>query len=176
MDHKEAHLHQEIERTRAAISAKIDILKAQVDAQVDEVRSSIIAGMTALLEKVNQVRAMIDHATSTVEATIEQAQETAHTPLEADFAKSGRIGEFDQAPWVMISTAILIGYVLGAGDQLLLPRRVPTAGPVPDARVKCFPTSYPTSRSRSATTSSAHSHSSPSTSAREAVNPPPYEL
>jgi hypothetical protein len=177
VDHREAQLQQEIEHTRAAMTAKIDMIKAQVDEQVEGARSSIIDGMTALLEQVNRVWEVIDHVTSTVEATIEQTQETAQKPVEASLFGIDIIADLRRSPWVMIGTAILVGYAFGSGGQLFSRRGVLSDRPAPDAGPECVPSSHPPNPAWSAPTSSAAHRMSPPTSAplREPDNPSIYK-
>lgn len=177
MDHRDAQLYQEIKHTRAAMTAKIDMIKAQLDVQVEEGRSTIVDGVAALLEQVNRVWEVIDNVSTTVETTVEQARKAAQKPVESKQRGIELIADVRQSPWVMIGTAVLIGYVLGAGGQLFSWGSALTERPVPEGKPERLPSPEPTDRPRSAATSAAASRIAPPTPVRtgQPANPSIYE-
>ena len=165
MDPNEAHIRQEIEHTRAAMTAKIDMIQERLDETVEETGSTVVRVMNTVLEQVKRVQDTIESVTSSVDATVERVQATATKPLAEGKLGSELLADMYQRPWVMMGTAVLMGYILGAGHRsssTVSPAMVRSA---PDAKPDSFtiydPTGNPVISSanspvgRSATPSSA---------------------
>lgn len=125
MDPNEAHIRQEMEHTRAAMTAKIDMIQERLEETVEETGSTVVRVMNAVLEQVKRVQDTIESVTSCVDATVARVQDITNKPLAE--GKFGRelLADMYQRPWVMMGTAVLMGYILGASH-----RSSSTASPV----------------------------------------------
>lgn len=117
MDDKEAHIRREMEYTRAAMTAKIGMIQERLEETVEETGSTVVKVMNTVLEQVKRVQDVIENMTSTVDATVERVQDTANKTLTQGKPGIEIIADIYQRPWVMMGTAMLMGYVLGLGSR-----------------------------------------------------------
>ena len=135
MDQTEAHIRQEMENTRAAMAAKIDLIQERMDEKVEETSSTVVNTMNTVLEQVQRVQQMFENVASTAEATIAQVQDTAVRTTAAGRPGSELIADLYRRPWMMMGTAIFVGYILGLGGRSVsaespsTPERVPGISP-----------------------------------------------
>jgi hypothetical protein len=115
VDQTEAHIRREIEDTRAAMTAKIGMIQERVDETVEETGSTVVNMVNTVLEQVKRVQNMVENVTATAEATIAQVQDTAHETVARGKPGSELIADIQRRPWVMMGTAVLLGYILGLG-------------------------------------------------------------
>jgi hypothetical protein len=155
MHEQEAHIRQEMEHTRAAMSTKVAMLQERVSATVDETESTVIGTLNAILEHVKQVQDMIENVTSTVDTTVAQVQDIAHKPIVGGHAGVELIADMSQRPWIMLGAAMLVGYILGSGGRPSTGVRPATVGSPSEINLDSRTTSDPTGRSCSAPTSSS---------------------
>jgi hypothetical protein len=117
VDDREAHIRQEIENTRAAMTAKIGLIQERLEETVDETGSTVAQVVNTVMEQVKRVQDMIENITSTADMTVEHVRDTTNKAIAGGTPGSAFIGDLAQRPWVMVGTAVLVGYVLGAGGR-----------------------------------------------------------
>jgi hypothetical protein len=128
VDQKEARIRQEIEDTRAAMTAKIGMIQGRMDETVEETGSTVVNTMNTVLEQVRRVQSIFENVTATAEATIAQVQDTANRTMTVGNPGSELITDIYRRPWVMMGTAVLVGYILGLGNRPFSAERSATAG------------------------------------------------
>ncbi len=133
MDDREAHIRREIEDTRAAMTEKIGMIQERLEETVDETGSTVVKVMNTVLGQVKRVQDMIEKGTSVVDDTIEQVQATANKTITEGTPGIALIADIYRRPWVMMGTAVLIGYILGVAGRSSSARSLPNAGSVPDS-------------------------------------------
>lgn len=126
MDDKEANIRQDMEHTRAALTAKIGLIQERLEGTVDETGASVTQVVNTVMEQVKRVQDVIENITSTADMAAEHIRDTTTKALAGGTPGSALIGDFSQHPWMMVGTAVLIGYVLGASG-----RSASTASPTP---------------------------------------------
>jgi adenylosuccinate synthase len=117
VDAKETHIRRDIEYTRAAMTAKIDMIQERLEQTVQETGSTVVRVMNTVLEQVNHMQEIIANITSTVDATVERDQDPANKTLAEGKPGLGLIADMSQRPWVLMGTAVLMGYILGLGSR-----------------------------------------------------------
>jgi hypothetical protein len=117
VDNTEAHIRQEMEDTRAAMAAKIGMIQERLEETVDATGTSVMKIVNAVLEQVKRVQETIDHITSSVDMTIAHAQDVTNKAIASDSQGVKLTADLYQRPWVMMSTAVLMGYILGSGSR-----------------------------------------------------------
>jgi hypothetical protein len=117
VDQKEAHIRREIEDTRAAMTAKIGLIQERMDETVEETGSTVVNVVNTVLEQVQRVQNMFETVASTAEAAIAQVQDTAYKTAAGGSPGSELIADMYRRPWVMLGTAVLMGYILGLGGR-----------------------------------------------------------
>jgi hypothetical protein len=117
VDQQEAHIRREIEDTRAAMTAKVDMIQKRMDETVEGTGTTVINGMNTVLEQVQRVQNMFESVVSTAEASIAQVQGTVCKATTGGHPGSELIADIYRRPWVMMGTAIFLGYMLGLGRR-----------------------------------------------------------
>jgi hypothetical protein len=117
VDPNEAHIRQEMEYTRAAMTTKMDMIQERLEETVEETGSTVVRVMNTVLEQVKRVQDTIETMTSSVDATIERVQDTANKPVAEGKPGIELIADMYQRPWVMMGTAVLMGYILGSSHR-----------------------------------------------------------
>jgi adenylosuccinate synthase len=146
VDDKEANIRQNIENTRAAMTAKIGLIQERLEETVDETGSSVAEVLNTVMAQVKRVQDMIEHITSTVDMTVEQVRDTTTKVVAGGTPGSALISDLSQRPWVMVGTAVLVGYALGAGGRspsTVSPIAVGSAGVDADRLTTDNPTGNP---------------------------------
>lgn len=112
---------QDIADTRSAMSEKLELLGEHVRETVEEAQASVE-------EMVENVRETVDTTVATVKQTVEGAQASVEGIVQN---VKGTVGEtveavqrtfdlhyqMDQHPWLLLSGSLLVGYLLGSGDN-----------------------------------------------------------
>jgi hypothetical protein len=131
VDQQEAHIRKEIEDTRAAMTAKIGMIQERMDETVEETGATVINVMNTVLEQVQRVQNMFESIASTAEASIVQVQNTAHKATTGGHPGSELIADIYRRPWVMMGTAVFLGYMLGIGRRSVSTESPAVAGRAP---------------------------------------------
>ncbi|HSF34424.1 MAG TPA: hypothetical protein VLK82_28695 [Candidatus Tectomicrobia bacterium] len=164
MDQQDTHIRREIEYTRAAMSAKVAMIQERVEETVGETESTVVRTMNTVLEHVKQVQDMIENVTSTVDTTMERVQGAAHTSITDGQPAFELIAELYQRPWLMMGTAVLVGYILGSSRQPSSALDPASAKPASDVNPNSLTTAEPPGhRFTSPTESSVGPASTPTT-------------
>ena len=114
MDDTEARILQDIEQTRAAMTAKIGMIQGRMEATVEETGATVAKVVSSLLDQVKRAQDLFAHITSTADAAVARVQSTTEQTTDKGTPGAELIAEVYQRPWVMLSTAVLLGYVLGS--------------------------------------------------------------
>ncbi|HXH13028.1 MAG TPA: hypothetical protein VNP04_25060 [Alphaproteobacteria bacterium] len=110
MDQREGHIRKDIEETRAAMTEKIEMIEERVHETMEGTKSTI----DHVMENVQQVQETIEKAKSTVDNIIDTIKYTMDETLERVKHTTDLIEQVNQNPWIMFSSAIMVGYVLGS--------------------------------------------------------------
>jgi hypothetical protein len=146
VDDREANIRQDIENTRAAMTAKIGLIQERLEETVDEMGASVAQVVNTVMAQVKRVQDVIENITSTADVTIAHVRDTTAKATAGGTPGSAFIGDFSQHPWVMVGTAVLVGYVLGAGGRSsssVSPLAVGSAGVDADRLTTDNPTGNP---------------------------------
>jgi hypothetical protein len=117
VDAKETHIRRDIEYTRTAMTAKIDMIQQRLEQTIQETGSTVVRVMNTVLGQVNHTQEIIANITSTVDATVERVQDPANKTLAEGKPGLGLIADMSQRPWVLMGTAVFMGYILGLGSR-----------------------------------------------------------
>jgi hypothetical protein len=117
VDDTEARIRQDIEQTRTAMTAKIGMIQDRMEETVEETGATVARVVNSVLEQVQRAQDIIGHLTSTADATVARVQATAQQATTGGTPAAELINDLYQRPWVMMGTAILLGYVLGSGGR-----------------------------------------------------------
>jgi ElaB/YqjD/DUF883 family membrane-anchored ribosome-binding protein len=110
-------MRRDIEDIRAAMTAKIDMIQDRVDETVEETGATVVNMVHTVLDQVKRVQKMMENVATTAEATIAQVQDTAHEAMARGNPGNELIVDIQRRPWVMMGTAVLIGYFLGVNRR-----------------------------------------------------------
>jgi hypothetical protein len=110
MDEKEIHIIRNIETAREAMSEKIELLETRVHKAVVMPKlaiDAVIMNMNRLKETMEEAKSTVDHGLDTVPQAIEE------TILKIK-STADSIAQVEQNPWMMLGSAILMGYAMGS--------------------------------------------------------------
>jgi uncharacterized membrane protein/ElaB/YqjD/DUF883 family membrane-anchored ribosome-binding protein len=116
MVQKENSLEKDIEETRAVMTEKIDKIENRVNETMEGTKETI----SSVMDKVKNVQETIDTAKSTIDNILETIKQTMEETVGRVKYTANVIEQVDQNPWIMFSSAVLTGYVLGGlnGEKL----------------------------------------------------------
>ena len=117
MDDTEARILQDIERTRAAMTEKIGLIQGRMDATVEETGATVAKVVNSVLDQVKRAQDLFAHIASTADGAIARVQATAEHTTDKGTPAAELITEVYQRPWIMLGTAVLMGYVLGSARR-----------------------------------------------------------
>jgi len=115
VDDTEARIRQDIEQTREAMTTKIGLIQDRMEETVEETGATVARVVNGVLEQVQRAQDLIAHITSTADATVARVQATAQQTTAVGTPGTEFITDLYQRPWVMMGTAVLLGYILGSG-------------------------------------------------------------
>ncbi len=112
MDQRASDTRRDIEGARAAMTEKIGMVEGRAQETMEGVKSTVDQAM----EGFKQVQDTVEGAKSAVDTIIESVKLTVDDTIErvkttADLADL--IDQVQQHPWLMVGSAILLGYILG---------------------------------------------------------------
>jgi ElaB/YqjD/DUF883 family membrane-anchored ribosome-binding protein len=112
MDQRASDTRRDIEGARAVMTEKIGMVEERAQETMEGVKSTVDQAM----EGFKQVQETVEGAKSTVDTIIESVKLTMDEAVErvkgtADLADL--IDQVQQHPWLMLGSAILLGYILG---------------------------------------------------------------
>jgi uncharacterized membrane protein len=113
MVQKENSLEKDIEQTRAVMTEKIDKIENRMNETMEGTKETI----SSVMDKVKGVQETIDTAKSTIDNILETIKHTMEETVERVKYTANAIEQVDQNPWIMFSSAVLTGYVLGGLNE-----------------------------------------------------------
>jgi uncharacterized membrane protein len=124
MVQKEGVLEKDIEDTRAMMTEKIDKIEDRVNETMEGTKSTI----SNVMEKIAGAEETIDTAKATIDNFLETIKQTVEETIERVKYTATVIEQVDQNPWIMFSSAVLTGYVLGGLNEENLASRRQVSG------------------------------------------------
>jgi uncharacterized membrane protein len=124
MVQKEGVLEKDIEDTRAMMTEKID----KIEDRVNETREGTKSTISNVMEKIAGAEETIDTAKATIDNFLETIKQTVEETIERVKYTATVIEQVDQNPWIMFSSAVLTGYVLGGLNEENLASRRQVSG------------------------------------------------
>jgi ElaB/YqjD/DUF883 family membrane-anchored ribosome-binding protein len=123
MDQRENDIKQNIEETRAAMNQKIEKIEGRVHETMEGTRSTLdnmVGGINRMKGTIEETKSVIDNSIDTIKQAVDETVERVRYTAEV-------IDQVKENPWIMFSSAVLVGYVLGTlnRDQSLDMRRTP---------------------------------------------------
>jgi ElaB/YqjD/DUF883 family membrane-anchored ribosome-binding protein len=125
MDQRARDTRRDIEGARAVMTEKIGMVEERAQETIEGVKSTVnqaMEGFTQAQETMKGAKSAIDTIVETVKLTVEETVERAKGTADL-------IDQVQQHPWIMLGSAILMGYLLGglARETLSAPDRIPEA-------------------------------------------------
>ena len=108
MDQKESDIRQNIEGTRTAMTEKIGMVEERAQETMQGIKSTVDQAMTGF----KQLRGTVEGAKSTVDTLIDSAKLTVDETVERVKTTANLLDQVKQNPWIMLGSAILVGYIL----------------------------------------------------------------
>ena len=121
MDQKEAQIKRNLEETREAISDKIDMLESRIHQAVEGPKSTI----TAVMGSIDRAKVTIEATKSTMDNGINTINRAVDEMMASVKPIADLFTQVKQDPWIMFSSAILMGYIMGSlnrGDLFAIRR------------------------------------------------------
>jgi ElaB/YqjD/DUF883 family membrane-anchored ribosome-binding protein len=121
MDQTESHIRQNIEETRAAMSEKIEMIEERVHETVEGTTSTI----DNVIGNINRVKEAIEQTKSAIDSGIDTIRQAIDETVERVKYTTDLIEQVNQNPWIMLSSAVLVGYVFGSLNRRETPDMSP---------------------------------------------------
>lgn len=123
MDQRESHIKQNIEETRAAMNEKLEKIEGRVHDTMEGTRSTLdnmVGGINRVKGTIEETKSVIDNSIDTIKQAVDETVERVRYTAEV-------IEQVKENPWIMLGSAVLVGYVLGTldRDQSFDTRRTP---------------------------------------------------
>jgi ElaB/YqjD/DUF883 family membrane-anchored ribosome-binding protein len=109
MDKTESHIKQNIEETRAAMTEKIERIEGRVHETIEGTKSTI----DSVVGHMNRVKDTMEERKSVLDTSIDTLRQTVDETVDRVKATADLIEQVKQNPWIMLGSAVLVGYVLG---------------------------------------------------------------
>jgi ElaB/YqjD/DUF883 family membrane-anchored ribosome-binding protein len=87
---------------------------ARVEERMQETIEGIKSTVDSALEGFKQVQDTVDGAKTAVDETIESVKATVHEAVERVQPLAGFLDYVRQNPWLLMGSAVLMGYILGS--------------------------------------------------------------
>jgi ElaB/YqjD/DUF883 family membrane-anchored ribosome-binding protein len=113
MDQRESDIKQNIEETRAAMNEKIDKIEGRVHETMEGTRSTLdnlVGGINRVKGTIEDTRSVLDNSIDTLKQAVDETVERVRYTAEL-------IDQVKQNPWIMLGSAVLVGYVIGTLDR-----------------------------------------------------------
>jgi ElaB/YqjD/DUF883 family membrane-anchored ribosome-binding protein len=123
MDQRARDTRRDIEGARAVMTEKIGLVEERAQETIEGVKSTVnqaMEGFTQAQETMKGAKSAIDTLVETVKLTVEETVERAKSTADL-------IDQVQQHPWIMLGSAMLMGYILGglARETFSAPDRKP---------------------------------------------------
>jgi hypothetical protein len=109
MDQSEGDIRRDIEGARAAMTEKIGIVAERTQETMEGVKSTVDQAM----EGFKQVQETVAGAKSAADTLIESVKLTVDETVERVNTTADLLNQVQQHPWILLGSAILLGYILG---------------------------------------------------------------
>lgn len=109
MDKTESGIKQNIEETRAAMTEKIEKIEGRVHETMEGTKSTI----DSIVNNINRVKDTMEETKSVVDTSIDTLRQAVDETVERVKSTAELIEQVKENPWIMLGSAILVGYVLG---------------------------------------------------------------
>lgn len=110
MDKTESHIRQNIEETRAAMNEKIEMIEGRVHETMEGTQSTI----DGVVGNINRVKGTIEDTKSVIDSSIDTLRQAVDETVERVKYTADLIEQVKHNPWIMIGSAVLVGYVMGS--------------------------------------------------------------
>jgi ElaB/YqjD/DUF883 family membrane-anchored ribosome-binding protein len=110
MDQTENHIKHNIEETRAAMNEKLGIIEQRVHRTMEGTKSTI----DSFAEGVDRIKEAIEGTTSAIDNSIGAFKYAVDETVERVSSTAALIDQVKQNPWIMLGSAVLLGYVIGS--------------------------------------------------------------
>ena len=109
MDQRTGHSQRSSEAQGAVKTEDMPRVEERVQETIDGIKSTV----DSALEGFKQVQETVDGAKTAVEETLESVKATVHETVERVQPLAGLLDYVQQNPWLLVGSAILLGYILG---------------------------------------------------------------
>lgn len=113
MDQKEAQIKRSLEETREAMSGKIDMLESRIHQAMEGPKSTI----TAVMGSIDCAKVTIEDTKSVMDNGIDTINRAVDEVMASVKPIADLIAQVKQDPWILFSSAILMGYIIGSLDR-----------------------------------------------------------
>jgi ElaB/YqjD/DUF883 family membrane-anchored ribosome-binding protein len=115
MDERTSHAQQPRDERQAAVTEHMGGVETRVQETVDGVKSTVERAM----ESFTQIQETVDGARAAVEEMLEGVNVALQETVEGVKTMVERIepAHVNQHPWILLGSAILLGYLLGTLEQ-----------------------------------------------------------
>ena len=110
MDQKEAYIKQNIAETREAMSEKIEMIENHIYKAMEGPKSAI----DTVLWNIDRFKGALEETKSAMDHSITHIDQAVDETLVRVKSTADLIGQVKQDPWIMVGSAILMGYVIGS--------------------------------------------------------------
>ena len=116
MDQRASDIRRDIEGAHAVMTEKIGMVEERAQETMEGVKSTVDQAIDQAMEGFKQIQETVEGTKSAVDTIIESVKLTVDETIErvkttADLADL--IDQVQQHPWLMLGSAILLGYILG---------------------------------------------------------------
>jgi hypothetical protein len=121
MDQRAAYIKQNIMETREAMSEKIEMIENHIYKAMEGPKSAI----DTVLWNIDRFKGALEETKSAMEHSIAHIDQAVDETLVRVKSTADLIGQVKQDPWIMVGSAILMGYVIGSlnrGDLFAMPQ------------------------------------------------------
>ena len=110
MDQREASIKQNIAETRDAMGEKIDIIENRIYKAMEGPKSAI----DTVIWNIDRFRGALEETKSVMDHSIVHINQAVDETLVRAKSTADLIAQVKQDPWIMVGSAILMGYVIGS--------------------------------------------------------------
>ena len=110
MDQTEIHIKRNIEAAREAMNEKIELLEHRIHRAVIVPKSAI----NAAIENIDQLKSSIEETKSAIDHGLDTIPQAAEEIMLKIKSTADSMAQVEHKPWIMLGSAILVGYAIGS--------------------------------------------------------------
>ena len=110
MDQKEAHIKQNIVETREAMGEKLELIENHIYKAMEGPKSAI----DIVMWNIDRFKGALEETKSAMDHSIAYIDQAVDETLIRVKSTADLIGQVKQDPWIMVGSAVLMGYVIGS--------------------------------------------------------------